>query len=118
MDGPLRLPAALQDRYAVSSAGARRASLRVEGHSGATVTDNGGEEAPTGGGGEGLEWKSQGCRCAGQSEVGPGEGVVTVVEVDDGGVPGHAGVKVGHQRGDVLRGCEHPMDHITRVDEP
>lgn len=42
----------------------------------------------------------------------------TVVEVDDGGVPGHAGVKVRHQRGNVLRGREHPMDHVTRVDEP
>lgn len=61
--------------------------------------------------------------CRRRSELNRGEGVdarlpPTVVEVDDGGVPGHAGVKVRHQRGNVLRGREHPMDHVTRVDEP
>lgn len=66
---------------------------------------------------------SCGSERAGRSELNRGEGVMhvcllTVVEVDDGGVPGHAGVKVRHQRGNVLRGREHPMDHVTRVDEP
>lgn len=90
-----------------------------------------GEGKSTGGGGGGATETSLigscGFKCAGQSEVDPDEGVMvtvrcrlplTVVKVDDGGVPGHAGVKVRHQRGNVLRGCEHPMDHVTRVDEP
>lgn len=43
---------------------------------------------------------------------------VTVVEVDDRGVSGDAGVEVGHQRSDVLRGRQHAVDHVARVDEP
>lgn len=43
--------------------------------------------------------------------------VGTVVEVDDRRVPGDAGVKVGHQRSDVLCRRQHPMDHVACVDE-
>lgn len=42
----------------------------------------------------------------------------TVVKVDDRGVSGDAGVKVSHQRSNVLRRRQHPMDHIACVDEP
>lgn len=42
----------------------------------------------------------------------------TVVKVDDRRVSGDTGVKVGHERGDVLRRRQHPMDHIACVDEP
>lgn len=44
--------------------------------------------------------------------------VGTVVKVDDRRVSGDAGVKVGHERSDVLRRRQHPMDHIAGVDEP
>lgn len=113
----------------------------MEGHSGATVTDHEGKGTGRGGEGRGLVGVTSrshtghrdvatgpcGFECAGQSEEKAGGGVMqavrrrpplTVVKVDDGGVPGHAGVKVRHERGNVLRGCEHPVDHVARVDEP
>lgn len=42
----------------------------------------------------------------------------TVVKVDDGWVPGDTGVKVGHEGGDVLCGCQHAMSDLPREDEP
>lgn len=44
--------------------------------------------------------------------------VGTVVKVDDRRVSGDAGVKVGHERSDVLCCRQHPMDHVASVDEP
>lgn len=43
---------------------------------------------------------------------------LTVVKVDDSRVSGDAGVKVRHERSDVLCCRQHPMDHVAGVDEP
>lgn len=42
---------------------------------------------------------------------------LTIVKVSNGGVVRVARVEVGHQRGHVLSGCEHPMGHIPGEDE-
>lgn len=42
---------------------------------------------------------------------------LTVVVVGHCGVVGIARVEVGHEGRNILRGCEHPVDHITHEEE-
>lgn len=44
--------------------------------------------------------------------------VLTVVQILHCGVIGEAWIKVCHQRGDVLRGGQHPMGDLPHEDEP
>lgn len=48
---------------------------------------------------------------------GPAGAGLTVVQVLDGGVAGVAGVEVGHEGCDVLRGREHPVDDVPHEDK-
>lgn len=43
--------------------------------------------------------------------------VLTIIQVLHGGVAGVAGVEVGHERCDVLRGCQHAVDDVPHEDE-
>lgn len=47
-----------------------------------------------------------------------GAPALTVVRVAHCGVLGEAGVKVGHEGGNVLRGSQHSMSNIAHEDEP
>ena len=42
---------------------------------------------------------------------------LTVIKVEHTRVFGQTRVKIGHERGDVLSGCEHSVDYISSVNE-
>lgn len=42
----------------------------------------------------------------------------TIIQVLHGGIFGDAGIKIGHERGDVLRGRQHVVSDVSCENEP